>query len=368
MSLPGVTIILQVHHHTVLYVSARGHNPSTSTSPCCTLRLCPRWKSFYKCITILYFMYLPGVTILAQVYHHIVLYVSARGENPSTSTSPYCTLRLCPGSQSLFNYITILYVFARSHNPSTTTSPYWTLRLCPRSKSFYKCITILYFMYLPGVTILAQVYHHIVLYVSARGENPSTSTSPYCTLRLCPGSKSLYNYITILYVFARGHNPSTSASPYCSVRLCPGLQSFYKYITILFYSSLPEVTILPQVHHHTVLNVSARGHNSSTSTSPYSTIPLCPGSQSFYKYITILFYTSLPGVTILPQVHHHTVLYLSVRGHSPSTSTSPYSTSLPGVTVLLKCISLYCIYVSARSHNPSTRTSPYCTLLLWPGS
>ena len=173
---------------------------------------------------------------------------------------------------------------------------------------------------------------------------------------------------TVLDVYAQAHNPSTCSSPYCTLRLCPGSQSFYKCITILYFTPLPVVTILLQVHHHTVLYLSVRGHNPCTSTSPYFSIRLCPGSQSFHKYITILYLTSLPVVTSLLQVHHHTVLYLSVRGHSPSTSTSPYSTSLPGVTVLLKCISLYCIYVSARSHNPSTRTSPYCTLLLCPGS
>ena len=496
-SLPGVIITLQVHRHTILNVSARVHKPSTSTSPYCTLRLYPGSQSFYNYTTILYFMYLPGVTILLQVHHRVVLYVSSRGENPSTSTSPYCTWRLCPGSQSFYMFITILYFTSlpgvtillqvhhhtvlyasvRDQNPSTSTSPYCilrlypgsqssykyitilyftylrgvtiplqlhhhTLRLCLESQSFYKYITILYFTSLPGVTIPLQVHHHIVLYVSAPGHKLSTSTSPYCTLRLCPGrnpstsispystirlrpgSQSFYKYITILYftslpgvtillqvhhhtvlyisalghnpststnhsflkVSAQGHNPSTSTSPYCSFRLCPGSQSFYKYITILFYTSLPGVTILPQVHHHTVLNVSARGHNSSTSTSPYCTIPLCPGSQSFYKYITILFYTSLPGVTILPEVHHHTVPNISARGHNSSTSTSPYCTIplCPGsqsfykyITILYvssrghspsKCISLYCIYVSARSHNPSTRTSPYCTLLLCPGS
>ena len=166
-------------------------------------------------------------------------------------------------------------------------------------------------MYLPGVTILLQVYHHIVLDVSAQGENPSTTTSPYCTL---------------LYLSARGHNHSTSTSPYCTLRLCPGSQSFYKYITILYFTSLPGVTIFQQVHHHTVLYVSARGHNPSTSTSPYCTLRLCPGSQSFNKYITILYFTSLPGVTILLQVHHHTLLYVSTRGHNASTSSSPSCT------------------------------------------
>ena len=427
MHLPGVTIHLQVHHHVLLYVSARGHNPSTTTSPYCTLRLCPGSQSFYNYITILYFTSLPEVTIILQVHHHSVHYVSTRGHNPPTGTSPYCTLRLCPGSQSFYKFIittlyltslpgvtlilevhhhTVLHVSARGHNSSTRTLPYCALLLWPRSQSLYKYITILYFTSLPGITILLQVHHHTVLYISARGHNPSTSTSPFFSKRVCPGSQSLYKYITILYstslrgvtillqvhnhtvryVSARGHNPSTSTSPYCSFRLCPGSQSFYKYITILFYSSLPGVTILPQVHHHTVLNVSARGHNSSTSTSPYCIIPLCTGSQSFYKYITILFYTSLPGVTILPQVHHHTVLNVSARGHNSSTSTSPYCTIplCPGsqsfykyITILYvssrghspsKCISLYCIYVSARSHNPSTRTSPYCTLLLCPGS
>ena len=427
-SLPGVTILLQVHHHTVLYVSVRGHNPSTSTSPPCTLRLCPGSQCFYKYIAILYITSLPGVTILLQVLHHTVLYVSARGHNPSTSTSPYCTLRLSSGSQSFYKYITILYVAslpgvtillqvhhhavlyvsARGHNPSKATSPYCTLRLCSGSQSFYKYITILYITSLPGIRILLQVLYHTVLYVSARGHNPSTSTSPYCTLRLCPGSQSFYNYITILYftslpgvtilvqvhhhtvhyVSALGHNPPTSTSPCCTLRLCSGWQSFYKYITILYVASLLGVTILLQVHHHTVLYVSARGHNPSTSTSPYFTIRLCQGSQSFYKYITIMYFTSLPGITIPLQVHHHTVLYVSARGHNPSTSTSwcctlrlcrgsqsfykyitiLYFTSLPGVTILLQAHHHTVLYAFARGHNPSRSTSPYCTLRLCPGS
>ena len=162
-SLPGVTIPLQVHHHTVLYVSARGHNPSTSTSPCCTIRLCSGSQYFYKFITMLYFTSLPGFTILLQVHHQTVLYLSSRGHNPSTSTSPYCTLRLCP-----------------------------------RSQSFYKYITTLYFTSLPRVAIPLQVHHHTVLYVSARGHNPSASTSPCCTIRLCPGSQCFYKFITML--------------------------------------------------------------------------------------------------------------------------------------------------------------------------
>ena len=220
--MPGFTVLLEVHHHTVLYDSARGHNHSTSTSPhytpYCTLCLCPGSQSFYKYSTMLYFTSLPEVKIPLQVHHH-----------------------------------TVLYVYALAHNPSTTTSPYSTS--------------------LPGVTILLQLHHHTVLYVYDRVHSPSTSTSPYCTLRLCPGSQSLYKYITILYIM-----------------------------------SLPGVTIILQVYHHTVLYVSARGHNPSTSTSPCCTLGLCPGSQSFYTYITILYFTSLPGVIIPLQVQHHTVL------------------------------------------------------------
>ena len=252
-SISRVTIPLQAHHHTVLNVSARGHNPSTSISLYCIYVSARGSQSLYK-----YFTSLPRVTNLLQVHHHIVLYVSVRGRNPSTSTSPYSTISLSPGSQYLYKYITILYftslpgviitlqvhrhtilnVSARVQKPSASTSPYCTLRLYPRSQSFYNYITILYFMYLPGVTILLQLYHHVVLDVSAQGENPSTTTSPYCTL---------------LYLSVRGHNPSTSTSPYCTLRLCPGLQSFYKYITILYFSSLPGVTILQQVHRHTLL-------------------------------------------------------------------------------------------------------------------
>ena len=423
-----VTNPLQVHRHAVRYVSARFHNYSTSTSPYCTLCICPGSQSLYKCIMMLYFASLSGVTFFLQVNHHTVHYVSARGQNPPTITSPYCTSRLCSGSQSFYKYIiilyitslpgvtillqvhhhTLLYVSARDHNPSTSTSPYCTFRLCPGSQSINKYITILYYTSLPGVTILLQVHHHTVLYVSARNHNLSTSTSPYCTLRLCPWSQPLYKYImmlyfaslpgvtiplqvhhhTVLYVSARGHNPSTSASPYGTLRICPGSQSFYKYITILYFTSLPRVTIILQVHHHTVLYISARVHNLSTSTSPYCMLRLCPGSQSFYKYITILYYTSLPRVTMLLQVHHQAVLYVCDQGHNPSTSTSPYCTlrlcpgsetfykyitmlyvtSLPGFTIILQVHHHTVLYVSARGHNPSTSTSPYCTLRLCPGS
>ena len=299
---------MQVHLHTVLNVSARGHNPSTSTSPYCTLRLCQESQSLYKYITILYFTSLPGFTIFQQVHHHTVRYVSARGHNPSTSTSPYSTIRLYPGSQC-----------------------------------FYKFITKLYFTSVTGVTILLQVNHRSALYVSARGHNPSTSISPYCICVSARGSQSLYKYITILYftslprvtnllqvhhhavryVSARGHNPSTSTSPYCTLRLCPGSQSFYMFITIMYSESLPGVTILLQVYHHSVRYVSVRGHNPNTRTSPDCTLRLCPGSQSLYKYITILYFTYLPRLTILLHVHHHNVLWVTARGHNPSTSISP---------------------------------------------
>ena len=255
-SLPGVTIILQLHHHTVRYVSARGHTPSTSTSPYCTLRLCPGSHSFYKYITILYFTSLSEVTILLQVHQHIVLYFSAQDHNPSTSASQCCTLHLCPWSQS-----------------------------------FYKYITRLHFMSLPGVTIPLKLHHHTVRYVSVPGHIASTSSSPCCTLRLCPRWKSLYTYITIL---------------------C--------------FTSPAEVTIPLQIHHHTVLCVSVRGHNPPTITSPYCTLRHCPGSQSFYKCINMLYFTFLPGVTMLPQVHNHSALNVSTRVHNPSSSTSPYCT------------------------------------------
>ena len=365
-SLPGVTIPLQVYHHTVYDVSARGS------------------QSLYKYIAILYFTSLPRVTNLLQVHHHIVLYVSVRGRNPSTSTSPYSTISLSPGSQYLYKYITILYftslpgvtillqvhrhtilnVSARVQKPSTSTSPYCTLRLYPGSQSFYNYITILYFVYLPGVTILLQLHHHTVLHVSARGHNPSTSISPCCTWRLCPRWKSLYNYITILHF---------------TIPLCPGPQSFYNYITILSFSSLPGVTIILQVHHHSLPYVSSRGHNPPTGTSPYCTSRLCPGSQSFYKFIiTTLYLTSLPAFTNPLQVHHHTVRYVSARGPTHSRSTSPYCTSClcPGSQFFYTYITILCftslaevtiplqvhhhtvLYVSAQAHNPSTCSSP----------
>ena len=418
VSARGVTILLQVNQHPLLYVSARGHNPSISTSQYCTWCVCPGSQSFYKYITILYFTSLSGVTNPLQVHRHAVRYVSARVHNHSTSTSPYCTLCICPGSQSFYKYITILYVAslpgvtillqvhhhtvlyvsARGHNPSKATSPYFSIRLCSGSQSLYKYITILYFTSLPGVTILLQAHHHTVLYAFARGHNPSTSTSPYCALRLCPGSQSSYKYFTILYytsllgvtillqvhhhtvlyVSARGHNPFISPSPCYTLRLCPGSQSLYNYITILYVTSPPGVTILLQVHHHTVLYVSARGHNPSTSTSPYCDLRFCPGSQSRYKYITMLYFTSLPGVTILLQERQYTVLYVSYRDHNLSTSTSPYCTlrlcpgpqsfymyitihysrSPPCVTLLLQLHNHTRLYTTALGHTSSTSTSP----------
>ena len=250
-SLPGVTIILQVHHHTVLHVSARGHNHSTRTSPFCALRLYPRSQSLYKYITILYFASLSGVTILLQLHHHTVLYVTARGHNPFTSASPCCTLRFCPGSQC-----------------------------------FHKYITIVHLMSLPGFTIPLQVHHHTVLYVSARGHN-----------KFC-------KYISIMYFTS-----------------LPGVTILLQvYNHTVFYVSVRWVTILLQLNHHPVLYGCARGHNPSKSTSPSSTLRLYPGSQFFYKYINILYFTSLPGVTNPRQVHHHTVRYVSARGHNPSTS------------------------------------------------
>ena len=150
---------------------------------------------------------------------------------------------------------------------------------------------MLYYTSLSRVTIPLQAHHHTILNVSARGHNPSTSISLYC-----------------IYVSARGS------------------QSLCKYITILYFTSLPRVTNLLQVHHYIVLYVSGRGRNPSTSTSPYCTLRLCPGSQSFYKYITILYYKCLFRVTIPLHVHHHTVLYVSARGHNHSTSTSPHYT------------------------------------------
>ena len=231
MYLPGVTIHLQVHHHVVLYVSARGHNRSTTTSPYCTLRLCPGSQSFYNYITILgYFTSLPGVTIILQVHHHSLLYVSTRGHNPPTGTSPYYTLRLCPGSQSFYNITIVLYVI----------------------------ITTLYLTSLSAFTNPLQVHHHTVRYVSARGPTHTTILEVH--------------HHTVLHVSARGNNSSTRTSPYCALLLWPRSQSLYKCITILYFTSLLRLTILLHVHHHNVLCVSARGHNSSISTiSPHCT-------------------------------------------------------------------------------------------------
>ena len=244
-------MFLQVHHHAVLYVSARGHNHSTSTSPYCTLRLCPGSQSFYKYLTMLHYTSLPLVTIILQVHHHSSLYVSAWGHNPSTSTSPYFTLRLCPGSQS-----------------------------------FYKYITMLYFTSLPGVTILLQVHHHAVLYVS---------------LRLILGHRL--------------------ASHYCC-----------NCITILVYTPLPWATLLRHVHHHSARYVTVLVR-STTSKSSHSTL-VTPHLHAHHTafYVTVRGHNS--------SAHHHTARYATDIDHTSSISNSSCSTSLPFANLFCKCITI----------------------------
>ena len=269
-SLPRFTIPLQLHHHTVRYVPARGHNPSTSTSPYCALRFCPGSQSFYKYFTILCFTFLPGVTISLQVYYHTVLFVSARGHNPATSTSPCCTLRLCLGSQS-----------------------------------FYKNVNILYFTSLTGITISLQVHHHTVLYASVRGHNPFTCTSPYIIL---------------------GHR---LASHYCC-----------NCITILVYTLLPWATLLRQVHHHSARYVTVLVR-STTSKSTQCTLV----TPHLHAHHTV-FYVTVRGHN--SSAHHHTARYATDLDHSSSISKSSRSTSLPFANLFCKCI-----------------TIPHCTSLPW---
>ena len=139
--------ILQVHHHTPIYVTAIGHTFATSTSPYST--------SF--------------LISLHQIF--------------STSASPYCTL--CPLFWSpCYKYITIFYF---AHTSSTTTSPLRSLRHFHGPHFFYLYIVIMYFIPLPWDTLL-HVHHHTGLYATALGHISSTYLSPYCALRRCSGS------------------------------------------------------------------------------------------------------------------------------------------------------------------------------------
>ena len=361
MYLPRFTIPLQLHHHTVRYVPARGHNPSTSTSPYCALRFCPGSQSFYKYITILHYTSLPGVTIPLQVYHHALLYVSARGHNPSTSTSPCCTIRLCPGSQC-----------------------------------FYKFITMLYFTSLSGVTIILHVHHHTVLYISARGHNPSTSTSPY-----------------IILGHRLRHITAGTALAYSCIHYCLGPHLFDKYITIvettslfwfallqvnhhtvlwlhliytpttLLSTSLSGVTILLQVHNHTARYATDMDHTSSINNSSCSTS--LPFANLFCKCITIPHSTSLPWTTLPLQVlhfilHSTTLLWFALFRHNHAQRHCPswnlfhmwisllHTMPLPWVTILWQVHNLIARCVIVLGLTSFTNTSPYCTLCYCDGS
>ena len=137
-------------------------------------------------------------------------------------------------------------------------------------------------------------------------------------------------YISILYVTALGHTSFISTSPYGTVRHCPGWHFVYKYIIILHSVSLPWArlplqvyhhTELHTVHHHTLLYVIGMGplrhstslpwildHTSFKSTSPYCTLHHTHGLHFSCNCITILQSTQLPGVTLVLQIHHNTIL------------------------------------------------------------
>ena len=133
-----------------------------------------------------------------------------------------------------------------------------------------------------------------------------------------------------------GHNARNTSS-YFTLSWAPrGLHFFYKYITILYSTSPlldtllavhqnilllihpPWVTLLLQVHHHTVLYV--------ISTSPHWIPHHSAGSHFFYNCITIQYSTPLPRVLPLPAlpVHPHITPYATSLDHNSFTNISPY--------------------------------------------
>ena len=267
-----------MHHCTAMYIITTGNtststspysalrHTSASTSPYCTLRHCPRSHFFLNYITILLFMSLFWVTLFLQVHHHRGHYVTVLGHTFSTSTSPYCTLRHCPGSHSFYRYITVFNITALGQAFSWV--PITILHTA--SHSFHKYFNILHSTSLPCVTLLLlQVHHHTLLYAIALGHIFSSITLQYCTLCHCSGSHFFYKYIATEHTTSLSWDTlfSTSTWPYWSLRHCPVSHFFYKYITILRITSLPWVTLLLQVHQHAALYFTTLNHIISASVS-----------------------------------------------------------------------------------------------------
>ena len=80
---------------------------------------------------------------------------------------------------------------------------------------------------------------------------------------------TLFTLITILFVTSHRKTYSIHASSYCILLHCPWSTPSYKYMTILYFTSLPWVTLLRRLH--TALYVTVLGRTT-TSKSPYSTL------------------------------------------------------------------------------------------------
>ena len=131
-------------------------------------------------------------TLLLWLHHHTVLYASALGHTSSWSTSPYCTLRHClrsPYSTLSHSPVhhTLLYVTALDHTSTTSTPPYSVLCRRLRAYFFIKYITTLPFVPLPWTTFHLLIHRQRGIYITALGHT-STSSSPYSTLHHRPRS------------------------------------------------------------------------------------------------------------------------------------------------------------------------------------
>ena len=141
-------------------------------------------------------------------------------------------------------------------------------------------------MPLPRVTLVLQIHHNTVLYVTVLGYT-TASTSPYSSVNHLPGSHRFYK--STIHI--------SMSLPKVTLPCC---------ITItILHSTSPLWDTLLAVQYHILLQIQP------------------PVSHFFYKYITILHTVSLPCVTLLLQLHNHTRLYITTMGHTSLANTSP---------------------------------------------
>ena len=128
-----------------------------------------------------------------------------------------------------------------------------------------------------------------------------STSSPFVTLQLQVHHHTLFYVIALRPLrhslpWSLDHTSFKSASPYCTLLHSHGLHFSYNCIAILQSMPLPRVTLVLQIHHNTVLYVTVLGYTTA-STSPYSSVNHLPGSHRFYKS-TIHISMSLPKVTL----------------------------------------------------------------------